>query len=131
MKRRKTPILLAITVFATLGVVFSANNAHAKKGDSAAGGESFATICASCHGPAGKGDGVAAAALEPKPRDLSNSEYLSTLTNEYLFKVITEGGAAVGKAPTMPAWGGVLGEDGAWNIVAYIRKEICKCEYAE
>ncbi|WP_462137703.1 c-type cytochrome [Candidatus Mycalebacterium sp.] len=131
MKQWKTPILLAITVFAVLGAAGSADNAHAQKGDSTVGGESFETICASCHGPAGKGDGVAAAALEPKPRDLSDAEYLSTLTDEYLFKVITEGGTAVGKAPTMPAWGGVLGEDGAWNVIAYIRKEICKCEHTE
>ncbi|QMU56178.1 MAG: c-type cytochrome [Candidatus Mycalebacterium zealandia] len=125
--KRKTHILLAVTVFAFLCVA----DAHAQKGDSTAGGESFATICASCHGPTGKGDGVAAAALEPKPRDLSDAKYLSTLTDEYLFKVITEGGTVVGKAPTMPAWGGVLGEDGAWNVIAYIRKEICKCVHAE
>lgn len=35
------------------------------------GKQSFATVCASCHGTEGKGDGVAGGALNPKPRDFS------------------------------------------------------------
>jgi mono/diheme cytochrome c family protein len=34
------------------------------------GKTSFARNCASCHGPKGEGDGVAAKALNPKPRNL-------------------------------------------------------------
>ena len=36
-------------------------------GDSAKGKESYNQICAMCHGETGKGDGVAAASLDPKP----------------------------------------------------------------
>ncbi len=35
------------------------------------GKASFQTNCAACHGPDGKGDGIAAAALDPKPHNFA------------------------------------------------------------
>lgn len=99
------------------------------EGDAAKGKEVFQTNCATCHGPEGKGNGPAAAALNPKPRNLSDAEYVSTLSHEHLVKVITEGGASVGKSPMMAAWGGILSKNDILNVIAYIRKDICKCEY--
>jgi mono/diheme cytochrome c family protein len=99
------------------------------EGDPAKGMEIFQANCAACHGPEGKGDGAAAAALNPKPRNLSDAEYVSALSNEHLLKVITEGGASVGKSPMMAAWGGILSQNDILNVIAYIRKDICKCEY--
>lgn len=99
------------------------------EGDPAKGMEIFQANCAACHGPEGKGDGAAAAALNPKPRNLSDAEYVSALSSEHLLKVITEGGASVGKSPMMAAWGGILSENDILNVIAYIRKDICKCEY--
>ena len=99
------------------------------KGDPAKGKEKFELICASCHGPGGKGDGPAAAALDPKPRDLSDPAYVSTLTDDHIFKTVKEGGASVGKSPLMPAWGGTLTDDDIWNVIAYVRQDICKCQY--
>ncbi len=99
------------------------------QGDPAKGMEVFQANCAACHGPEGKGDGAAAAALNPKPRNLSDAEYVSKLSNEHMFKVISEGGASVGKSPMMAAWGGILSESDIKNVIAYIRKDICKCEY--
>jgi len=99
------------------------------KGDPAKGKEKFELICASCHGPGGKGDGPAAAALDPKPRDLSDPAYVSTLTDEHIFKTVKEGGASVGRSPLMPAWGGTLTDDDIWNVIAYVRQDICKCQY--
>ncbi len=107
------------------GIVVAKNTA----GDPSKGKEKFEQICASCHGSEGKGDGPAAAALEPKPRDLSDASYVSTLSDEHLFKVIKEGGAAVGKSPLMPAWGNTLSDEDINNVIAFIRKELCKCEY--
>ena len=101
----------------------------AGKGDPAKGREKYNQICASCHGPLGKGDGPAAAALDPKPRDLSDAKYVSTISDEQLFKTVKEGGAAVGKSPLMPAWGGVLSDNDIWNVIAYLRQDICKCQY--
>src|SRR5574341_2233906 len=101
----------------------------AGKGDPAKGKEKFNQICASCHGPTGHGDGPAAAALDPKPRDLSDPKYVSTLTDEHMFKTDKEGGAAVGRSALMPAWGSVLSDADIWNVIAYIRQDICKCQY--
>jgi mono/diheme cytochrome c family protein len=91
------------------------------KGDPAKGKASFNQICASCHGPAGKGDGPAAAALNPKPRDLSDKGYVASLKDDYIKKIITQGGQAVGKSPLMPPMGGSLKDDDVENIIAYVR----------
>ena len=40
----------------------------------AKGKETFTTVCASCHGEDGKGDGPASTALNPKPRNFINKE---------------------------------------------------------
>ncbi len=73
--------------------------------DDAAGKEAkeiFATRCSTCHGAGGKGDGAAAAALTPKPRDLSSPDWQKSATDEHIEKIIVGGGAAVGKSPMMP-----------------------------
>ena len=101
----------------------------AEKGDPAKGKEIFAGKCAPCHGLTGHGDGPAAASLQPKPRNLSDAKYVSTLSDERMFKTISEGGAAVGKSPAMPSWKSSLSEADIWNVIAYVRKDICKCEY--
>src|SRR3989304_4300433 len=41
-------------------------------GDAAKGKVAFQQYCAGCHGPTGKGDGAAGAAMNPKPKDLWN-----------------------------------------------------------
>ncbi len=62
----------------------------------------FRDRCTVCHGATGKGDGEGSAALDPKPRDFTLSEWQSSVTDEHLQKIIVGGGAEVGKAPTMP-----------------------------
>jgi mono/diheme cytochrome c family protein len=117
-------------LFLVTCAVFSLSSVSAaEKGDAAKGKETFQTTCAACHGAEGKGDGVAAAALDPKPRNLSDAAIVSALTDEHLYKVISEGGAAVGLSPMMAAWGGTLSEQDIWNVIAYIRQDICKCQY--
>lgn len=65
--------------------------------------------CASCHGMTGKGDGAAAAALNPKPRDFSSGDFALDTdgdgqkgTEVDLFNVIKYGAAQYGGAATMP-----------------------------
>lgn len=62
----------------------------------------FATLCSTCHGTSGKGDGAAAANLDPKPRDYTDKAWQASVTDEDLAKIILEGGAAVGKSALMP-----------------------------
>ncbi len=64
--------------------------------------EIFKTRCSTCHGLEGKGDGAAAAALNPKPRTFSDKEWQKTVTDEHIEKIIVAGGAAVGKSALMP-----------------------------
>lgn len=66
------------------------------------GQEVFASRCSVCHGTSGHGDGVGAAALNPKPRNYTDKEWQKTVTDEDLKKVIVQGGAAVGKSAAMP-----------------------------
>ncbi|RIL00867.1 MAG: hypothetical protein DCC71_18340 [Proteobacteria bacterium] len=89
--------------------------------DAARGAALYATNCASCHGPGGDGDGPASAALEPKPAKHSDGAYMNALSNEHLFKVIKEGGPAVGKSPLMAPWGGTLTDAQIWDLVAFTR----------
>jgi mono/diheme cytochrome c family protein len=64
--------------------------------------------CSSCHGALGKGDGVAAASLEPKPRSLASGNYKfdtdkdgKSGTEADVFDVISRGAAAFGGSPLM------------------------------
>ena len=93
----------------------------AEQGDPKAGKETYDKTCSMCHGPAGKGDGPAAAALPTKPRNHTDGQYMNPLKDDYLFKIIKEGGASVGKAQFMPAWGSQIKDPDIWNVIAYIR----------
>lgn len=91
-------------------------------GDPAKGEAAYKMYCALCHGATGAGDGIGAAALNPKPRALNDKAYMDTLTDEHIFKVIKEGGASVGKSHLMTAWGAVLKTDEAiHDVSAYVR----------
>lgn len=125
----RTVYVVLLTVLC-LSLGAAASNAETK-GDAAKGKTTFENTCAACHGPGGKGDGPAAAALDPKPKNLTDAELLSTQTDDFIYKVISEGGASVGLSPMMAPWGGVLSEQDIWNVVAFIRQDLCKCQYKE
>lgn len=93
-------------------------NEHA--GDMENGKKLFLQTCATCHGETGEGNGPAAAALEPKPRDFTDSSVISKLSDEHIAKSIREGGASVGKSPVMPAHPQFNDEEIA-DLVAFIR----------
>ena len=89
--------------------------------DAARGEAQYQTLCASCHGPRGAGDGPAGQALNPRPAHHNDGNYMNALSNEHLFKTIKEGGAAVGKSPAMAPWGGALSDAQIRDVIAYIR----------
>ena len=66
-----------------------------------------------CHGASGRGDGVASAALQPKPLDWSSPVVQSDTDGELFWKITNGRGA-------MPAWK-QLPETERWQIVNYIR----------
>lgn len=63
----------------------------------------YTTRCATCHGAGGMGDGPASAALNPKPRTLTDAAWQDKVTDEHIAKVIVEGGGAVGLSVMMAA----------------------------
>ncbi|MBI3990077.1 MAG: cytochrome c [candidate division NC10 bacterium] len=90
-------------------------------GDDEKGKAIYAKFCESCHGPTGKGDGPAAATLTPKPANFADAKLMGSVPDDSLFKIIREGGAAVGKSPMMPPWGGGLKDEDIRNVIAYLR----------
>ena len=66
-----------------------------------------------CHGASGKGDGVAAAALNPKPADWTSAKVKGDPDGVLFCKI------ANGKGP-MPPWKH-LPEKERWDLIAHIR----------
>lgn len=77
--------------------------------------------CSSCHGETGAGDGPVAGSLVPKPARHDDGKYMNALSNEHLFKVIKNGGTAVGKSPMMAPWGGVMSDDQIRDLIEFVR----------
>ena len=92
------------------------------RGDADEGAVIYGQFCATCHGAGGKGDGSAAAALDPKPADHTDADYMGTLSDEHLYRVIQGGGAAVGKSPLMAPWGGVLTDEQIRDLISFLRR---------
>jgi mono/diheme cytochrome c family protein len=63
----------------------------------------FANVCATCHGADGSGNGPAAAALNPKPRNYTDPAWQASITDDQIKQTIVLGGQAVGKSAMMPA----------------------------
>lgn len=82
----------------------------------------FANVCSQCHGYEGKGDGPAAASLNPKPRNYTDAEWQKSVTDEEIKAIIVGGGQAVGKSGMMPPNPNLKGDDAVLNeLVAIIR----------
>jgi mono/diheme cytochrome c family protein len=62
----------------------------------------FAGRCSPCHGANGAGDGVAAAALTPRPRNFHDATWQASVNDQHIETIIRLGGPAVGKSPVMP-----------------------------
>jgi high-affinity iron transporter len=100
---------------------------HEAMGDPEQGRVMFQQYCSACHGVSGKGDGPLAKIMTPKPADLTNhmghrhgsGDQLSR--HDYLLKVITGGGASVGKSPAMPKWEDQLGTQEVCDVIKHIQ----------
>jgi cytochrome c553 len=62
----------------------------------------FNSVCATCHGADGTGNGPVAETLQPKPRNYTDAAWQASVTDDELRMTILKGGQAVGKSPMMP-----------------------------
>jgi mono/diheme cytochrome c family protein len=79
----------------------------------------FQTHCATCHGPAGRGDSWRARLLFLRPGNLANPA-MAALSDQYLADIIRHGGSTFGK-PGMPSFGFVLSAEEIDAVVQYVR----------
>ncbi len=62
----------------------------------------FMTVCVTCHGADGTGNGPAAETLNPKPRNYTDPAWQASVTDDDIKKIIVQGGQQVGKSAMMP-----------------------------
>ncbi len=81
----------------------------------------FETYCSVCHGSGGQGDGFNSYNLDPRPHDMTDTEYMNAISDQTLHEVIAQGGRGVNKSILMPAYGHTLKQRDIDDLVAFIR----------
>ena len=76
----------------------------------------FQQNCAFCHGADGTGRNWIGSFLEPHPRDLTNAEFMSGMTEDRLRMVIRDGL----RGTSMPAWKSVLSAQQIEDVIGYV-----------
>lgn len=78
---------------------------------SGAGASAYGMYCVTCHGATGKGDGVAAAGLNPKPADFSTGAFKYDVNGDGakgdvddIKAIVHDGAAKHGGSPLMAPW---------------------------
>ena len=87
-------------------------------GDAVRGAALYKRYCRGCHGADGRGG---AHTFMPHIENLTKQDYIEFLPDGFLFTVIAEGGAAVGKSGYMPAWQGTLSDQDIKDVIAFVR----------
>lgn len=81
----------------------------------AEGGQVYSSLCASCHGRYGRGDGPLAASLTMKPPDFTDSAWLGGRSDEQI------AAALMGAPHSRMAISSVLEKDALQGAIAYVR----------
>ncbi len=87
----------------------------------------YGRYCASCHGVAGRGDGVNAKFLPVRPTAHADSAYMSRRSDDALFDAIAGGGYIMNRSNRMPPFGESLTRAQIRDLVRYMRT-LCHCE---
>jgi mono/diheme cytochrome c family protein len=100
-----------LLVFSVVASAWAGDDAVAR------GARIYAERCSGCHGDAGRGDGPAAAALVPRPRDFTDATFWRDRTPDALREVVRKGKPGTMMAP----FDGVLGDADIDAVVAFLR----------
>lgn len=99
--------------------------AEAPAGD--AGSSAYGMYCVTCHGATGKGDGVAAAALNPRPADFSVGAFKYDANGngtkgevDDIKAIVHDGAAKHGGSPLMAPWP-MLSADQLQAVAEYVK----------
>lgn len=103
---------------AACGLLARATAAGAAEAESASKAM-YQRYCGACHGPEGKGDGIAGTFMRPKPTDLT--ALAREQGGEFPFQHVMEiiDGRRTVRAhgdPVMPVWGEVLRDQATWDL---------------
>ena len=79
----------------------------------------YYALCVSCHGVTGRGSWSAKLFLV-RPGDLADPARRGASSEQYLFDLIKNGGAPIGR-PGMPAFGTALTDGEIRDVVQYVR----------
>jgi len=112
-----SPVRGVALALASASVLASTQDMRLAKTPATRGAAVFTKYCSLCHGAAGTGDGRAASLQKVPPADLT----ISTRARSYKLQIVREGGAAMGRSNSMPAWGDVLTDAEIADVVAYVQ----------
>jgi mono/diheme cytochrome c family protein len=119
---RRPFIALVVSVAAiglfTAGLAFLLDTPRVRPGASRAE-RIFQGLCATCHGQDGRGSWRAALFMI-HPGNLAEGAQVKHDSDQYLFDIIKNGGAPIGR-PGMPAFGSQLTDEDMHALVAYVR----------
>ena len=87
----------------------------------------YQTQCAACHGPEGRGDGPAGAAMEPAPTDFTDQARYNGRSLLGLHTTITQGVDGTG----MAAYGDTLSDEDRWALAFYVGAKAVSDKMAE
>jgi mono/diheme cytochrome c family protein len=93
----------------------------ALNGNAARGKAVFQERCAICHGDNGNGKSAVAQASTIKPADFTNGPLMAKTSDRDLYRVVQDGGPAVGKSAQMLGFSGILSDAQIRDVVAYVR----------
>ena len=102
---------------ASASVLASTHDARPAKTPAARGAAVFSKYCTLCHGASGVGDGRAASLQKVPPANLT----ISARGRSYKIQIVREGGAAMGRSSSMPAWREVLTDAEITDVVEYVQ----------
>jgi len=115
----RLPALSALTMIALVGPIGTTLATAPEVTGLERGRQIYEQRCLECHGTEGRGDGVKAPFLSPRPGNLVSAA-VSAKSDRDLLRVIANGRART----AMPAWKDQLSEEDQQAVLRYIRSLI-------